>query len=204
MSQPFNLCRVRAREIARLVQYRHGGWPVTDDADTYLVCAAYHLPRHDLAWHVGNWLYSRFGVDAYADTLDAIAQDVIHSPRQRLRADDVAHMLRVTYAERIAIRATTIGAIDANKRARTLIRKQRARHRERARRRANGAIPRERSLSRTQPWIAEGISRRTWYRRRNRVGTNTWPPLLYSHGHATVPRTYRRTHMRSSGASLVQ
>jgi hypothetical protein len=74
----------------------------------YLVAVAYHLPRHDLCcWHIGNWLYSKFGV-AYADTvIDAVANEVMHSPRKRWRADDIARELRVTIAGGIAIRATT-------------------------------------------------------------------------------------------------
>jgi hypothetical protein len=72
----------------------------------YLVAVAYHLPRHDLCcWHIGNWLYSKFGV-AYADTvIDAVANEVMHSPRKRWRADDIARELRGTIAGRIAIRA---------------------------------------------------------------------------------------------------
>jgi hypothetical protein len=207
MSDTFPLRRIRCREIARLVAYRHGEWPDTDDANIYLVAVAYHLPRNDLCWHVGNWLYSKFGV-AYADTvLDAVARDVIHSPRQRLRADDIGKMLRVTYAERQQLKLHTIGCHDVSRRGRTLLRKRRRRDRERERRRRKGAVPRSQSLSRSQPWIAEGISRRTWYRRRKSpvgtVGTNTWPHLLPSHAHATVP-TSRRSHMPLSSSSPAQ
>jgi hypothetical protein len=44
----------------------------------YLVAVAYHLPRDDLCcWHIGNWLYSKFGV-SYADTvIDAVANKVM-------------------------------------------------------------------------------------------------------------------------------
>jgi hypothetical protein len=53
-----------------------------------------------------------------------------------------------------------------NKRQRTQLRKLRAHERYRRRRQALGATPRIQSLSALKPWAAEGISRRTWERRR--------------------------------------
>jgi excinuclease UvrABC nuclease subunit len=48
--------------------------------------------------------------------------------------------------------------------------KNRVRHAERARqlRKSRGAIPREESFSRTKPWEALGMSRRTWERRKKK------------------------------------
>jgi hypothetical protein len=56
---------------------------------------------------------------------------------------------------------------------RTLERARRHRERMAKVRLAKGSKPRFRSLSRMKPWEAEGISRRTWYRRRKTlVGTS--------------------------------
>ena len=74
--------------------------------------------------------------------------------------------LGLTYARRQRIGITTIGAIDVNKRQRTHLRKLRENERYRRRRQALGATPRTQSLSALKPWAAEGISRRTWERRR--------------------------------------
>ena len=48
-----------------------------------------------------------------------------------------------------------------------MIRREKNRKEGERYRRKNGAKPREQSLSRTKPWEAEGISRRTWERRRD-------------------------------------
>jgi hypothetical protein len=68
---------------------------------------------------------------------------------------------------------TTIGAVDENKAARTKRRKRLDRERKANARRAKGAKPRNdaQSISQAMPWLEEGISRRTWYRRRKAVGT---------------------------------
>ena len=64
---------------------------------------------------------------------------------------------------------TRIGACDVGKRARTILRKRRARLALQHKRRKAGVRPRTeylaQSLSRVRPWEAEGISRRTWERR---------------------------------------
>ena len=97
------------------------------------------------------------------------ARDIIEEARTTLRPrtpDGWARALGLTYARRQRIGITTIGAIDVNKRQRTQLRKLRAHERYRRRRQALGATPRIQSLSALKPWAAEGISRRTWERRR--------------------------------------
>jgi hypothetical protein len=68
------------------------------------------------------------------------------------------------------LKIVTIGACDLLKAERTARRKAKARQRDEARRRTAGAETRAEyetnSLSKTRPWEAEGISRRTWERRR--------------------------------------
>ena len=102
-----------------------------------------------------------------------VTKGVIRRPRLD-SADQCALRLRLSYAERTLLCITTIGAYDADKRERKRRYKERKRLRDRdraARMRANrGVMSRDEylaaSLSRTKPWKAEGISRRTWERRR--------------------------------------
>jgi hypothetical protein len=91
----------------------------------------------------------------------------------RFRADTLAWRLGLTEAERTLWGIRTIGSIDMTKAQRKLARKLADRERKRAQRRARKVTPRAEyleanSLSRTKPWIAAGVSRRTWERRRGR------------------------------------
>jgi len=96
------------------------------------------------------------------------------------RADALAARLKLTYADRMRPGITTIGACDLDKAGRTRRRKERKRRKDRqraaAKRAARGTIPRTeylaRSHSRARPWATEGISRRTWERRRRKATLN--------------------------------
>lgn len=93
-------------------------------------------------------------------------------------ADQLAWRYRLTRQERTMLGITTIGAIDYAKAARTKRRRERDRQRKAASRRAKGAKARrdyeQAAIARAKPWIAEGISRASWYRKRNRE-TETGP-----------------------------
>jgi hypothetical protein len=166
-SAQFNFARRRLNEIARVVMRRHGRLPDTDDQMIYLEAAAWHLnPRDgDQRFALENWC-RRVGASLPTDQINRIVED--HKPR-KLRADRIAKILKVTDAERTALRLTTIGACDVSKAERLRRRKERHRVAQKARRRARGIIPRDQylawSASRTKPWEALGISRRTWERR---------------------------------------
>jgi hypothetical protein len=87
--------------------------------------------------------------------------------------------LRLTYAERERLGIRQIAPCDITKEELAERRKAQRQARGRARRRQRGARPRQEYLasSRTKakPWLAEGISRRTWYRRQSKVGTSPRP-----------------------------
>jgi hypothetical protein len=68
------------------------------------------------------------------------------------------------YTQKIRRRKRT----DVDKAARERLRREADRDRKERARRAKGAKPRAQALSRTRPWDAEEISRRTWERRRQR------------------------------------
>jgi hypothetical protein len=164
---PFNFALTRLNEIARVVKHRHGRLPETDDRATYLQAAAWQLnPRHgDLHFALENWC-RRVGATLPTEQINQIVEE--NKPR-KLSADRLAKKLKVTDAERTALKLTTIGACDVTKAERLRRRKDRHRQAQQARRRARGVIPRDQylahSASRTKPWEALGISRRTWERR---------------------------------------
>jgi hypothetical protein len=95
--------------------------------------------------------------------------------KRMIGADAVAKLLFVTFAERTELGLRTIGACDvaAGDRRELAVEQKRARDRARQeqKRRSGGRVPRASyeaaSLTRLKPWLAEGISRRTWERRRD-------------------------------------
>jgi hypothetical protein len=89
-------------------------------------------------------------------------------PRQ-YRAKTLGSMLRVTRTERQSLNLRTIAAIDMTASEQKQEQKRRDRLRRQSKRRAQGKPLRAEyladSISQKKPWEAEGISRRTWYRR---------------------------------------
>jgi hypothetical protein len=183
---PMQRVSLRLNDLARLFRSRYGITLPNDDAgrDDLLV-AVHHLaclPRPRQA--IMHWLEIWAPWMPVADA-SRLAAEVIANP-QRWKADALAWRLRLTMEQRTMLGITTIGSIDVNKGARTKLRKQRDRQRKANQRRAKGATPRklyeERSVARAKPWQAEGISRSTWYRRRE-------TSACAAHPHETGPAT---------------
>lgn len=113
--------------------------------------------------------------------------------RRMMRADGVAGLLRVSLDERTRLELKTIGACDIDRGMRLAMARQRKRERDRERQRAKRAAENRMdrasyeagSLEKEKPWEAEGISRRTWYRRR---GTSVSRVDIYTNGDIPVPR----------------
>jgi hypothetical protein len=180
----YNRTSHRLREIERIIGHRYGVVPDTDDADIILdqvACCILRIlwkktgrkPDHaELVDRLNLWC------ERWADkTSIHLRWDVVREVLRRPRldcADECAAQLRLSYDERTLLGITTIGSYDVDKRGRAKRRKARKliRDRERAakKRAERGAVPRAQylatSLSATKPWIAQGISRRTWERRR--------------------------------------
>jgi hypothetical protein len=93
------------------------------------------------------------------------------------RKETLGLLIRLTDAEREKYKAWSIWPIDLSLAEAKLRRKQHDRDDKAEKRRAAGATPRSESLSQTQPWVAEGISRRTWERRRRARDANSSPVL---------------------------
>ena len=163
------------REIER--HARHVGAADTDDLPRWLIAWVWFNPQAqdpigaviECARSIGRALFT------LADA-QAVLDEAASTPKQKhMKADDLAKWLGVTYVERQKLRLTRIGAKDVGKRSRKVLRKLRDLRAKERKRRSCGAIPRAEyeanSLSRTQPWVIEGISRRTWERRRNIMRT---------------------------------
>lgn len=162
--RPFDRNLSRVREIERLIRHRHaGGACDTADGDTWLEAAAPDLIQaqgQDAALKWARKWTPVLTIEAVLSTLD------LAGARPPLKAGPLGQLLRLTSAERSTLGLKSIRAFDRTKRQMTEERKMKDRQYQRAKRQQAGAIPRERSLSATKPWEAEGISRATWYRRR--------------------------------------
>jgi hypothetical protein len=172
----FSLAAVRRREIER--HARHVGAADTEDFWRWPTAWAWH--NQNTRDPVGALMGATQRMGATLTEADALAilEQADGMPQHRT-ADSLARFLGVTYPQRQRLGITTIGSVDVSRRARRLMRKRARRLYWERRRRSRGARPRteyvESSLMRIEPWKAEGISRRTWYRRKR--GTTSQPPI---------------------------
>lgn len=159
---------LRLAEIARVIHSRHDGPCDTDDGAQYLHAALPHL----VALAAGGlrvmsaeeW---RGQLTPHVDPAECARMAAKLAARPRTyRADTVAAILGVTDAERSRLALKTIGATDRTKEQREADRRIEDRNRKRERRRRSGVRAREDGLAATRPWEREGVSRRTWFRRR--------------------------------------
>ena len=120
----------------------------------------------------------------------ALIDDINRTPRrQRMpTAKQLGKRLRVTNSERERLKLWTIAASDLTAQEVLAWRRTKAKARMRRLRQLHGRKPRAEyeaaSLSRTKPWLALGISRRTWYRHR---GTSLCAVRLRSAANTPVP-----------------
>lgn len=175
---PISMTALRIADLRRLFLSRWGRTlPDGDDGRDDALIMAHHIVRRqgDPRRNIRNWIELQCPWMSEEET-GAIIDRVTANPI-RWRADKLAQRLHLTEAERRRLGITTIGAIDMSRAERKQARKLRQRQRMRGRRKARGAKPRAEyeanSINRTKPWIAAGISRRTWYRQR---GTSPCAP----------------------------
>jgi len=189
----FSVELLRLREIEKIIRSRHGAHipdPTgTDDLDTctaYVRAAAMARSGQNLEGWCARW----------APWIDPVSVKLIANDaawrRKMIGADAVAKMLFVSLEERTAIDLKTIGAFDVPKEQRQKLAKETKRERDKNRqadkRKAEGRIDRASfeaaSISAAKPWEAEGVSRRTWYRR---LGTSPSRVVNKSIGDTPVP-----------------
>jgi len=166
----------RRREIE--AHARHVGAAETEDFSRWLIAWCWHLSRaaNDPVWSLMEAAERMDGQISKAQAAEII-DEASNTDKPPLSADDLAHFLGLTYAVRQHLGIRTIGSTNVKTRARKEQRKRKARLRMAARRRALGMKSHSDSFSRTRPWKDEGISRRTWYRRRQGDGAPFTRPL---------------------------
>jgi hypothetical protein len=166
----FDFAAKRRREI--VLHARYVGAAETEDLSRWLIAWHWYNPKaRDPIWSLMECAKNMGGkiteVEASAITEEA---SII---RKCWTADNLARFLGVTYAQRQALGIRTIGSIDVKKGARRVLRQRKDRLYRERKRRAAGARPRAEyeanSLSRIKPWLAEGISRSTWERKRRNM-----------------------------------
>jgi hypothetical protein len=169
-SNSFDIWAQRKREIvlhARLVRAAD-----SEDFSRWLIAWIWHNQKAiDPIWAVMEAAKRMGGKITEAEASDLTKEASI--TRKHLSADNLARWLGVNYEQRQQIGLTTIGSTNVGKRARKELRKRRWRLNAERRRRCRGMRPQSQSLSRLKPWAAEGISRKTWERRRHRNMTGT-------------------------------
>jgi hypothetical protein len=159
----FDLPAKRRREI--VLHGRYVGAAQTEDFSRWLIAWAWHNPKaKDPIWSVMECAKNMGGGEITEAEASAITEEASIT-RKHLSADNLARFLDVTYAQRQALRLTTIGSVNVKKRARKELRKRQDRLAKEKKRRALGMRPQSESLSATQPWRKLGMSRAAWYRR---------------------------------------
>lgn len=177
-SSPQQIVGLRLHDLGRLLAARYGGplLPNDDSGRDDMEPVIHHMAAlTQPARRCEHWL------DLWAPWLNrAESRSIITQGIASARcwtADQLAWRYRVTKEERTLLGLSTIGAVDFGKAARTKRRKERDRMRKAVARRAAGKLPRKDyeagSLERAKPWEAEGISRASWFRRKDETGPAT-------------------------------
>lgn len=169
-STPMQIVALRIADLSTLFRSRWGVVLPDDDAgrDDIRLAVDHLAALAHPARAITRWLETWAPWLTLAEHRLVIADGIAN--QRHWKADALAWRLRLTKEERTMLGITTIGAIDHGKAARTKRRKERDRERKAEKRKATGAKPRTEyeacSTEKQKPWLAEGISRRTWYRRR--------------------------------------
>jgi hypothetical protein len=167
--EPVSLAALRVSELKRLFFARYGHELPDDDSgrDDALIMVNHLACQPNSEKRIPAWLGLNAPWMSKGEAGDLTAK--VLRKTLRWRADKLALRLNLHEAERQRLHITTIGAVDVDKAERLARRRLRKQLRKQKRRRAAGAKPRAdyeaNSLTRTKPWVAEGISRRTWYNR---------------------------------------
>jgi hypothetical protein len=161
--------RLRLGDLRKLLRSRYGHTLPDDDAG--------REDLHELLLPISLGpqaaLKMRNAIEVHApwlnhDEAGQLIDRIMRTPTQlrKPKARQAGQRHRVTNHERELFRLWTIAPCDMTDEQMHEHRKAKKRARDRHRRRMAGSKPRETSLARTKPWEAEGISRKTWFRRR--------------------------------------
>ncbi|HMF21068.1 MAG TPA: hypothetical protein VKG24_02955 [Pseudolabrys sp.] len=160
---------LRVRDLSALARYRYSDgnydYELPETEDGYLIALA--IITHQ-RFKSAAWLFM-FCHDR-APWLDP--REIDRTALRPQTADALGRELRLTTEVRERLRIRTIGSCDQSRAERAIITKERKRQRDRERRRQGRQRRADwlaaNALSRTRPWEADGVSRRTWERRRKR------------------------------------
>jgi hypothetical protein len=159
----------RITEIEMVLWDRHpdGELPDDDAGRDDLRIMLHHIGRHtspNIESAMRTWI-AKHTPWLDKDEGDSLIRYYIASKKKLPKADTLARFMGLKCADRKRLGIRTIGAIDATKAERKAEQRLMDKVRQEANRRAAGAKPHAESASRTKPWEADGVSRRTWYRR---------------------------------------
>jgi hypothetical protein len=168
-----HLAPIRIAELCRIFRDRYGQH-LPDDAgreDARIMANHLAMLKGDQRRNIASWM-ARWAPWMRLDEVSRLI-DAVLAKSLRWCADTLGKRLNLTEAERSRLKITTIGSVDMTKAERESARKARKRQAKRQQRRKQGIKPRaeyeQHSINRAKPWIAEGISRRTWYRRQQQA-----------------------------------
>jgi hypothetical protein len=170
-----NVRRARLRDLRRLSQHRYGHVLPDDDAgredlwERFLVISLAPLePEKKMrneAEICAPWLPEA--------QLQTLIQEVMLLPvsRRKVPRREIGKRMNLTFREREITKCWTVSPVDMTDEEMAEWRKDKDRARRAIKRAQAGKPTRDQYLaknviSRTKPWEAEGISRATWYRRR--------------------------------------
>ncbi|MGF6427341.1 hypothetical protein [Bradyrhizobium elkanii] len=166
---------VRFADLELLITHQCRGTILPEDSAgwDYALIAACHL------WHLGKKCGADAAITAWLEQwapwlspydVETIRIMVEVDPR-KWTADELGREMRLSFETRQALGITTIGAFDLDKAGRELRRKKLKKQSQAERRRKRGVQPRADYLAKMastpKPWLALGISKRTYYRRKS-------------------------------------
>jgi hypothetical protein len=173
--------RLRLGDIRKLLHYRYG--PTLPDDDAGREDLIELLKPVSLGIEADKRMRNQIDLWApWATDAEAIIDHVARLPiwYRKSKAEAIGQRFRLTNAERERYRLWTMAPVDMT--AEDLAEQRKAKHRARQKRYRTGKRKQTRpnylakSLTKNQPWLALGISRRTWYRRRDTLGTSMVTP----------------------------
>lgn len=167
-SSGFDMPAMRRAEIERYACAI--GVAETDDFRSFLLAWQWHNPNSRDAVGALVLAAQRMGGAITEAEAELIIDEADTIPKCR-KADVLAKFLHLSDKMRAELQIRTIGSVDVSKQQRARRRREQKRAQKQINRRRQGVKSRAEylaanSVSRSQPWKAEGISRRTWYYRR--------------------------------------
>jgi len=170
--RPAHRAPFRVKDITQLFADRYGGQRLPDDDsgrdDARILADHVAYLAGDQRRNIFNWM-RQWAPWMEQDELDRLITNVLAKPL-RYGAAKLGQRLNLTREERARLKITTFRAVGQTADQLEAEREARRRDAKRLKGRKAGAKPRDEyeagSAERLKPWVVEGVSRRTWYRRR--------------------------------------